>query len=291
MNLKKILSISLASAFLTMGTPSISQAGFFDGIANAVKDGLDTPKRNLAAYEKVEDKELVNQFFFISPDGSQQGFRKDIGAKLDYDLVKINESVLTFSNLYLKTSMYSINELMKEYSYDPIDFFGERYIKFAESRGNEVRLYKPKMNALINELVIQNFRFKPARNVATWIGVDNALAEFKPNGELVSLMTRGHQAVDQLGATSDRYTNIYYGKTLMRPIENSISKRAFDDNFMRVVTLAGSATPQKANAVPATVIPTQEKKIQMLQQLAELKKSGALTEEEFVKEKAKLLGN
>lgn len=62
---------------------------------------------------------------------------------------------------------------------------------------------------------------------------------------------------------------------------------------------APPAMDNKPKSSPGEVVPTQEggvspkqvQRIQMLQQLADLKKAGALTEEEFAKEKAKLLSN
>lgn len=295
------------SVFVTIQAP-LAHAGFFDDLKNAVADGLDTSKRNLKRYSTVEDKQLVDYFYYISEDGKDQSVQKDIFAVRKYKFVNLTLDSLTFSDFYLKGSMYQIQREMEVYSFNPFDIFGKKYVALAKSRGNLVKQYKPKLGALLNNLLEQNFTYKPAPNVSTWIGVDNVLAEYTPNGELVSFMTRSHQAIDQLGATSDQYIHFYFGKALMMFIENKVSNLTFENNFQRAIDVSDQsqvADSSSAKAVPSTAItsnqsstqtesavsPKQVIKIQLLQQLIDMKKSGALTDEEFAKEKAKILSN
>lgn len=303
----KYIASILLSAFITIQTP-LAHAGFFDGLKAAVADGLDTPKRNLKTYSTVEDKQLVDAFYYLSEDGKDQSVQKDIFAVRKYKFVSLTLDSLTFSDFYMKDSMNVIEREMQVYSYNPLDIFGKKYVSLAKSRGNLVKQYKPKLGALLNTLLEQNFTYKPSPNVSTWIGVDNVLAEYTPNGELVSFMTRSHQAIDLLGATSDQYIHFYFGKALMMFVENKVSNLAFENNFQRVIDVSDQAhaddstttktvsvtvsktTPSSAQP-ESTVSPKQVMKIQLLQQLADMKKSGALTEEEFAKEKAKILSN
>lgn len=303
---KYIASIVL-STLVTLQAP-VAYAGFFDGLIAAVADGLDTSERNLKTYSTVEDKQLVDAFYYISEDGKDQSVQKDIFAVRKYKFVKLTLDSLTISDFYMKDSMYVIGREMEVYSYNPLDIFGKKYVSFAKSRGNIVKQYKPKLGAVLNNLLEQNHTYKPAPNVSTWIGVDNVLAEYTPNGELVSFMTRSHQAIDQLGATSDQYIHFYFGKALMMFVENKVANLTFENNFQRIIdaidpsqvaaanstksTSASTSTPGQTNVQQESVVsPKQVMKIQLLQQLVDMKKSGALTDEEFAKEKAKILSN
>ena len=272
----------------------------------------------------------MDAFYFISADGKEQSVSKDLLAlRSAYRVEKVAPEVLTLSDLLYKGGMDDVVRTMSVYAASPLDDFGKRYVEFANSRGNQVRQYKPELTGILNSMLVQNLRYMPGPNVRTWLAKDNALIEVDPKGELVSVMTRSHRAIDIGNATSDMYINIYMGKELMRLLENKIANRVFDENFQRVVALdspqplavdpkaspdqtvaspqpAPTQTPGAASAsaaVPA-VAPAQEvapaaaaskqpmssqKKMQLLQELAELKKSGALTAEEFEAEKRKIL--
>lgn len=140
----KIMSInfkfiaSLALTELTTIHAPFAQAGFFDELKTAVADGLDTPKQNLNAYASVEDKQLVDAFYFISDDGAEQGVARDIFAVRKYKFVKITFGSLTFSDLFKKQSMVSIVRDMESYSFSPLDIFGKKYVALANARGNQI---------------------------------------------------------------------------------------------------------------------------------------------------------
>lgn len=231
---KFAITTVLISSFLLGST---ANASFFDDIKNAIADGLDTPKQNLKAYAAVEDKVLVDSLFKISEDGSEQGINSEILKEKTFTLVKVNSQSFVVKNYFLKGTMASIRDHMDSYAYDPLDVLGKTYVQMANIRGNTVKQFKPALGTALNRLVEKNLMFKPAPNVMTWITVDNVLAEYAPGDRLVSFMTRSHQAVDQLGATSDQYTHFYFGKPMMMAIENRISNKLFEDNFQRVVSL------------------------------------------------------
>ena len=315
MNIRLQTAVQIVFSGLLLSQVAPAHAGILDDLKGAVSNALDTSKADLKRYESVEDKQLVDSFYYISADGKEQSVAKDILAVRKYKLVKLTNDSLTISDFFKKQSMYSLVQDMRSYSFDPLDVFGKRYVALANSRGNQVRQYKPALGGMLNSMLKQHMMFtQPAPNIATWLDVDNVLAEYSPSGALVSVMTRAHQAVDQITATSDQYIHFYFGKDLMRIIENRVSNRTLDDNFQRVVVLDGPAdgaqpavtASSKAEAIGATTAPapqaageqtsglqqtSSEKKIQLLRDLVELKKSGALTEEEFAKEKAKVLGS
>ena len=303
----KYIASILLLAFVTMQAP-LAHAGLFDSMVEGFNEGLNTSKRNLKTYSAVEDKQLVDAFYYISEDGKDQSVQKDIFAVRKYKFIKLTLDSLTLSNFHLKGSMYEIRNHMESYSFNPLDIFGKKYVSFAKSRGNFVKQYKPKLGYVLNSLLEQNHIYKPAPNVSTWIDVDNVLAEYTPTGELVSFVTRSHQAIDQLGATSDQYIHFYFGKDLMMFVENKVSNLTFENNFQRIIdaidpsqvaaanstksTSASTSTPGQTNVQQESVVsPKQVMKIQLLQQLVDMKKSGALTDEEFAKEKAKILSN
>ena len=315
--------------------PVFSHAGLFDSLKSAIDSALDVSQIRLKIYKSAEDKQLVDAFYFISEDGKQQSVAKELLALRDaYRFEKLGPEVLTLSNLFYKDGFEEVVYSMSVYAESPLDAFGKRYVAFANGRGNQVRQYKPELTGIINSMLVQNMRYMPGPNVRTWLAKDNALIEVNPKGELVSVMTRSHRAINMLIATSDMYVNIYMGKNLMRLLENSINNRVFDDNFQRVVILdsteqvasevrltpevaigtqqnAASPTPAPvpvaaptplATTAPVAPIPqtapvaglpkqpmSLEKKMQLLQELAELKKAGTLTAEEFSREKAKFL--
>lgn len=316
-NYKYIVSIVLC-VFATIQS-TVVHAGIFDDLKNAIADGLDTGKQNYKIYKTVEDKSLVDAFYFISQDGAEQGVQKDILAIRKYKFVKLTSASLTFSDFFMKQPLFSIVRDMESYSFSPLDIFGKKYVAFANARGNLVKQYKPSLGGVLNSMLEQNHMFRAAPNVRTWLDVDNVLAEYAPNGELISLMTRSHQASEQLIGTSNQYIHFYFGKELMRIVENKVSNQTLENSFQRVVVLGdklpdlsvselenGSLTQsamqsesisKQATVTPAVmqsasaVAPKQMMRIQLLQQLADLKKSGALTDDEFTKEKNKILSD
>jgi hypothetical protein len=233
---------------------------------------------------------------------------------------------------------------LSNYTYSVTDdLFGKKYIEVANSRGNTVKLYKPKLGAIINKQFEQNFRFTTVGKFVNWIDRDNVMIEYSPNGEIISFMTRSHQATTNVGVDDDQYVNIYFGKGNAQFLENKIANNEFDNNFLRVINpvaskefapapIASTSSPLPSQAIaeqgssnnaipkpsgvevlirpgkPDTLVAKQgdkltaiplgdstkvspEKRLQLLMQLGELKKSGVLNEQEFNAEKQRILGN
>ncbi|MET3139464.1 hypothetical protein AAKU61_003845 [Undibacterium sp. GrIS 1.2] len=314
----KLKSIIISAFLICISYSPIASAGIFDGIAAA----FDFPKKRLESYSKVADKQLVDQFYYLSEDGKIEGLNKELASKArGFEFKKISPSTLTLQRYMFKAgNMQEIVQTMNTYSYSPLsDEIGRRYVAFANSRGNVVKLYKPALGNILNQMFVQNFALEHAKNTAEWIGLDNALIEFTSTGQIVSVMTRSHQAIINIGVNSIQFINLYFGKANAQVIENRIANNNFENNFIRVLTApsdndtterkvtsngqdtrlpeAINTTPGQSLVTPADasthskIATSPEQRIQMLKNLAELKQSGVLTEQEFAAEKRKILEN
>lgn len=317
MKLKSILSAALIAC--ATYTPFAS-AGLFDSISSGIANAFDFSKQKLEAYKQTTDKQLLDQFYYLSEDGKEEGLNKDLAGKTNsFEFQKLTPSSLTVRQLmYREGNMQSVMQAMSRYTYSPMsDEYGQRYIAFAQSRGNVVKLYKPALGSLLNQMFTQNFYLRhDDRNTAEWIGVDNALVEYSPSGQIVSVMTRSHQAMISIGVQSYQYINLYFGAGNAQIIENRIANQNFENNFIRVITTPSSTapvaqeikSPEVANIQPSQTrtgvaqavqltppstpqATSPEQRMQMLKNLAELKQSGILSEQEFSAEKRKILDN
>jgi hypothetical protein len=317
----------LAAAFATC--IPVCSAGILDSLTTGLKSVFDTSKQKIEKYKNVADKQLVDQFYYLSDDGKEEGLNKDFAQNAKgFELQQLSPTSLTLKRLmYRNSNMGSVVQYMRSYNYSPLDDeIGKRYVAFASSRGNVVKLYKPELGGKINTILAQYF-YMPHDNKSTieWVGLDNALVEYSPDGQIVSVMTKSHQAVISFGADTTQYTNIYFGAGNARVLENQLGNNEFENNFLRVVNssrniqaVAQPATHQEIIAPALVVAPPQavppqpiakevqlstpspsaaststtpEQRIQLLKNLAELKKEGVLTDQEFQVEKQKVLGN
>lgn len=314
----KLKSIIIFALFICTSYSPIASAGIFDGIA----DAFDFSKRKLETYGKVTDKQLVDQFYFLSEDGKMEGLNKELASNArGFEFKRITLTTLTLQKYMFKAgNMQEIMQTMSTYSYSPLnDEIGRRYVAFANSRGNVIKLYKPALGNILNQIFTQNFTSEHAKNTAEWIGLDNALIEYTSTGQIVSVMTRSHQAIISIGVNSIQYTNFYFGKVNAQVIENRIANNNFENNFIRVLTSPSdndtnekkmtsiaqdNRLPEAINATPgqslvapadtpspARIATSPEQRIKMLKNLAELKQAGILTEQEFIAEKRKILEN
>ena len=299
--------------FWVLCSSSVHAAGFFDNLKEGFANAFDVSKSRLEAYRQSTDKDLLNQFYALSEDGKQQGLSKELlasGAR--FEVMKVSSSMLTLrQRFYREGNMMSIVQAMRGYNYGALDdAVAKRYVAFAAERGNVVKLYKPAMGGLLNAALAQNFQLQHDRNTAEWFNLDNALVEFSPDKRVISVLTRAHQAVVNLGANSYQYVNIYFGPGNGRFIENKFSNADWDNQFIRVisgetVTQSGAMLPAGSaeTVMPLTATPIQplvtgqregalgamEQRIKLLKNLSDLKNSGALNEAEFDVEKKKIL--
>jgi hypothetical protein len=298
-----------------------ASAGLFDNITSGLANAFDFSKQKLETYKQATDKPLLDQFYYLSEDGKEEGLNKELTGKTkSFEFQKVTPSSLTVRQLmYREGNMQSVMQAMNRYTYSPMsDEYGQRYVAFAQSRGNVVKLYKPALGSQLNQMFPQNFYLRhDDRNTAEWIGVDNALVEYSPSGQIVSVMTRSHQATISIGVQSYQYINLYFGAGNAQIIENRIANQNFENNFIRVINSPSIPSPvaqevkspNTANiaispvrsgvaqadqlSAPSTSVTTpaasSEQRMKMLKNLAELKQSGILTEQEFQSEKRKIL--
>lgn len=288
---KTLLSVTVFAVVSAAYVP-VCSAGLFDSLSSGLAAAFDTSKKKLEVYQKSSDKALVDQFYFLSEDGKEEGLNKEFAQNAkEFEFQQLSVDSFTLRKLmYREGNMGSVVQGMRGYNYSPVsDEIGKRYIAFASSRGNVVKIYKPTLGNLINSMLAQHFYLRhDDRNTAEWIGVDNALVEYSTDGKMVSVMTKSHQANITMGVNSYQYTNIYFGNQITQLLENKIGNNEFDNNFLRVVTPVQVAKSAVTTPVAAT---TTEQRIQQLKSLNELKQAGLLTEQEFQNEKQKVLAN
>lgn len=220
--MRKTLGWLLLSLLMYSGQAS---AGFLG-------DLFDLSGDRLKKHGSVLDKELVDVFYTLTPDGKTEGLVADV-TKEGFTLEQLNKSSLSIQKeMFRESNMgYLVND-MKSYSYDSTsDILMQKYVAFAKARGNVVKLYKPKMGAIINSLF--KLPFQHMERTAEWYDLDNALIEYDKNGSPVSFMARAHQARTTFGVDDYQYTTIYSGKENCRFLENNTKNSDFQEYVIR----------------------------------------------------------
>lgn len=200
--------------------------------AGFLGDLFDVSGSRLKKYESVLDKELVDAFYTLTPDGKTEGPVEDV-AKAGFTLEQLTKSTISvYKPIFRESSMSYVVSDMNNYSYDSSsDILAQKYITFVKGRGNVVKLYRPKMGKIINSLF--NQPFQPMQQTAEWYDLDNALIEYDKAGSPVSFMARAHQARTTFGVDSYQYTTIYFGKGNCRHLENNIKNSDLQDYVIR----------------------------------------------------------
>lgn len=200
--------------------------------AGFLGDLFDVSGNRLKKYEAVLDKELVDVFYTLTPDGKTEGVAADI-VKEGFVLEALSKSSLSIQkSMFRESNMNYIVNDMNGYSYDSTsDILTQKYVTFVKARGNVVKLYKPKMGKIINSLF--NMPFQPMQKTAEWYDLDNALIEYDKTGSPVSFMARAHQARTTFGVDDYQYTTIYFGKGNCRYLENNTKNSDFQEYVIR----------------------------------------------------------
>lgn len=228
MKFKKLFAAAVASvAFVAT---SSAHAGLFDNL------DFSGSKRRLETYSKVLDKQLVDHFYWVAEDGKKEGLHEEL-ANTTYTFRKLADGSLTVRKPFMiGDSLYDIVRAMDGFGKSPLDDeMGRRYVAFAKARGNTVHLYKPAMGAAMGSLFNTHFEFKPDHNIRSFFEAENALIEVAPDGRVVSLQMRAHQAIFNFTARSFQYVTFVFGKDYMQLFENKISNSFMSENFLRVV--------------------------------------------------------
>lgn len=200
--------------------------------AGFLGDLFDLSGDRLKRYANTQDKELVDVFYTLTPDGKTEGLVEHV-AKEGFTLEKLTKTSLSiYKPIFRESNMGYIASDMRKYSFDPTsDILAQKYIAFVKARGNVVKLYKPKMGEIINTLF--KVPFQPMQQTAEWYDLDNALIEYDKTGSPVSFMARAHQARTTVGVDSYQYTSIYFGKENCRHLENNTRNSDFQEYVIR----------------------------------------------------------
>ncbi|WHR58744.1 hypothetical protein [Acinetobacter haemolyticus] len=191
-------------------------------------------KGNVKAWEQMHDENIRNKFLVLSSESENNSIT--LNKVLLNDKYKLEKR--TFDAIFLEkyiTHQANFSEANRRIDngmyISEKDLAAKLFIEQALARGNEVRMYKKSVNAAINNNLrqaITNFNGASNRYDA-----DPAFVEFDKNGSPVSIMTRSWQTISAIGVDSRIYTNIYFGKDMMRWFENNYSNRYLENNFIR----------------------------------------------------------
>lgn len=170
---------------------------------------------------------------------------------------------------------------------DPI---AETYKKVVTGRGNYYSVYSGTVNSSIQNAILGQLASTNGNDEYYKYDFDNAIVEYTPNGLIVSALTR----MDKISLNmmihpnNINYYNIeirqlsrIFSKAQVSVVSRIVSKRIFDDNLV----LTSKQEPK-----PVAVAAPTEDKTTKIKALFDLYQSGALTKEEFDKEKKQLLG-
>lgn len=191
-------------------------------------------KGSVKAWGEMRDENIRNKFLVLSSESENNSIT--LNQVLLNDKYKLEKR--TFDAIFLEkyiTHQANFSEANRRIDngiyISEKDLAAKLFIEQALARGNEVRMYKKSVNAAINNNLrqaITNFNGASNRYDA-----DPVFVEFDKNGSPVSIMTRSWQTISAIGVDSRIYTNIYFGKDMMRWFENNYSNRYLENNFLR----------------------------------------------------------
>jgi hypothetical protein len=175
-----------------------------------------------------------------------------------------------------------MNEALSDYYkiYDSSrDKITQVFLDTAKQRGNTVKLYKKQLNNYIAQNFFSNYdkQYKQCYGEA-----DVAFIEFDKSNRIFSLLARGHTFEKGLALMHHRYSLYIFG-TKAASLESVIPNSMFSDYY--TTTLVGGEEPEKQGSVDNSSSTKAEK----LKEFYELYKSGAISKEEYEKEKNTIL--
>lgn len=113
------------------------------------------------------------------------------------------------------------------------DEIAQKYIETAKARGNVVKLYKSPVNTAITKMF--GDPDDTPKVIATITSSDPALIEFTPEGRMVSALVRVAKAASNLATIRRHYFSRIYLDPAVRTIENHLSNRVLEDQFLAVL--------------------------------------------------------
>lgn len=247
-------------------------SGFFGSLFKAP-----TPEEILA---KASDKEMTKAFLEAKVVNPKINFSQSSNG------IEFNNIIVPFDAAHTFGEARALCAKI-DTTNDPI---AEIYKKVVTNRGNYYSVYSGTVNASIQNAIFGQLSSTNGNDEYYKYDFDNAIVEHAPDGSIISALTR----MDQISLNmmirpnNINYYNIeirqlsrIFSKEQLSVVSRIVSKRIFDDNL--VLT---SKQESKAVSVAAPA----EDKATKIKALFDLYKSGALTKEEFEKEKKQLLG-
>ncbi|MFA5923648.1 MAG: hypothetical protein WC856_20545 [Methylococcaceae bacterium] len=230
------------SIFLFLMSVSCAQADFLGGLLGAVvtnngplvKPANYAKNERLKSYQNIPDKEFVNNFYSATPDGEEH-----VNADLVADGYKLQS--LDLHHVVLQKQMFKasgkeeLDAMMANYtSNSRSDLMAKIYVAAAKNRGNTVRLYKPKVSFSVNSAV-EDSTGRSVAYVGHWgyWDYDNPMIEYNKEGEVVSMMSRSHQAKTTVGVESNMYVQIVYSRAAIRSFENEVENDKLANLYIR----------------------------------------------------------
>jgi hypothetical protein len=180
---------------------------------------------------QAEDKDIVKIFFKVSPTGTIEGWLPELAGKNSY-LIALEKDGFCVERSVLRLLRRSPDPKdIKPFYEEDSDDIAQKYIAMAKTRNNVVRLYKPKMGAIVSRLFKKPFANKVSheRN-SVWYDRNRVLMEFDKSGKIVSVLVR---AMFEPENYIYQYSTLYFGDNVDRHLVNNIKNSAFQEYFIK----------------------------------------------------------
>jgi hypothetical protein len=209
-----------------LGTAIIN--GLFND--KTVADNMVLEKKARAEKARALDPALFDHFSSTSDDGTEALPQELIKAGYIPYLVQENR-VLVIHDVLKGNSVRDVFQHVDSYvSAVGKDVISLRYINFAKSRGNLVRLYQPSIGDKIQ--IATKWKYKEAMG---WEDLDRCLVEFNKEGEVVSMLSRFHSfdTAEVIGVAKRTITEIVFGQPTTTRFQDSLKAEELQDAFIR----------------------------------------------------------
>ena len=187
-------------------------------------------------YNAVEDKYLVDKFYILSPDGSDEDIPKAL-KKEGWKYVRLyyDDMLCLRKRDTYKPAKELLNDYLKYYvSTSLTDGVAKRYIKAVRSRGNYIKVYKFGMTSYMAKILPNPFDPGYKYEIPL-VNMDNVLIEYDKNGNVVSALVRYHTIDTSAGYLMEQHACLYFGIRNAQDIENRLSNSVFKEFYLKTI--------------------------------------------------------
>lgn len=291
MNVGKYVLLGSVMAILSGCASSYSDSGTFipspKDVGNMLFTKKASPEEILA---KSKDKEMTKAFLDAKMDKVTSMDSLPSGL-----LLECKRLYETDSFIYLSKSRQFYRNLAPDFLNDSI---AKTYLETIKKRGNGYVIYNGEGNQMLLKAYVGGELKQNTKTEIYMYDSDFAIVEYNKAGEKISAMIRQARIEpSQLGSAmghNDPAVTIHQNvlvlfESELKKIALNLNTTALQGNVYKSegVSLSGSSVTPAAT-VSNTASPS-ESKTDKIKELHELYKSGALTEEEYAKEKSKIL--